>query len=157
VLRDLLSAARREGRKTRIIGIANLNHSSFRKYARIAEARGLLVNNAAGYGTTPLAEEWLRGVDEVLAKKNELDEAVRRLVNITSRGGHPLPPLSALPASGLEIRYLPELNLRLSLDDAQGQAESWIDRLEAIEGLAGSKSISGGQGPASGGASLPCR
>ncbi len=86
VLRDLVLAAAREPRKTRIIGLANLNRSSFDRYVRLAISLGLLEHRGAGYAPTALAEGWLEAVDSVLGKGTELSTALGQLSQITVRG-----------------------------------------------------------------------
>ena len=49
VLRDVLWAAKRTPRQTRIIGMANLNLESFSRYARFTVAEGLRRRENGGY------------------------------------------------------------------------------------------------------------
>jgi predicted transcriptional regulator len=92
VLRDLVVAAAREPRKTRIIGLANLNRTSFDRYARLALSLGLLEHRAGGYAPTALAEGWVDAVDSVLGKGSELSAALGQLSQLTSRGARPAAP-----------------------------------------------------------------
>ena len=84
VLRDLVVVAGREPRKTRIIGLANLNRSSFDRYVRLALSLGLLEHRGAGYAPTARAEGWLEAVDSVLGKGGELSAAMGQLSQLTA-------------------------------------------------------------------------
>lgn len=86
VLRDLVVAASREPRKTRIIGLANLNRTSFDRYMRLALSLGLIEHRAGGYAPTALADGWVDAVDSVLGKGSELSTALGQLTQITIRG-----------------------------------------------------------------------
>lgn len=83
ILRDLLDAASRAHRKTRIIGIANLNQESFQRYSALAISAGLLRQQDGHYATTPHAKEWLRAVDSVLRKGTEVSSALASLSRLT--------------------------------------------------------------------------
>lgn len=83
ILRDLLDAASRAHRKTRIIGIANLNQESFQRYSALAVSAGLLRHQDGHYATTPHAKEWLRAVDSVLRKGTEVSSALASLSRLT--------------------------------------------------------------------------
>jgi predicted transcriptional regulator len=85
VLRDLLEAASRERRKTRIIGTANLNQESFQRYAGLAMGAGLLQVTNGMYFLTPAAKDWLRAVDGVLRKGTEVSVALAGLSRLTRR------------------------------------------------------------------------
>ena len=79
VLRDLIDAAKREHCKTRIIGLANLNQESFTRYSALAASMGFLAQSGRSYRSTAAAEEWLGAANGVLAKRTELDRALRSL------------------------------------------------------------------------------
>jgi predicted transcriptional regulator len=91
VLRDIVRAASTEERKTRIIGMANLNQGSFRRYSALGVSLGLLRTTSNGFSATPAAEEWLSAVDGVLSKGEELAtaiEALSRLSQGPANGGN---------------------------------------------------------------------
>ncbi|HTW55487.1 MAG TPA: winged helix-turn-helix domain-containing protein [Thermoplasmata archaeon] len=100
ILRDLLDAASRAHRKTRIIGLANLNQESFQRYAALAVSAGLLREEKGYYATTPRAKEWLRAVDSVLRKGSEVSTALASLSRLTRQT---LPPLPSTPEETGEI------------------------------------------------------
>lgn len=86
VFRDLLAATRRASRKTRIIGLANLNPQTFQKYIEFARGRGLVVENDGRYTLTDRADRALAVLQELMAKSNELDSAVQQLERSTCLG-----------------------------------------------------------------------
>jgi predicted transcriptional regulator len=79
VLRDFLRAAQEPVPKTRIIGAANLNPLSFRRYLRVCTERDLITSVSGGYVTTPRAGALLEAIDSVMVKREELEQAVRAL------------------------------------------------------------------------------
>ena len=88
VLRDIVRAASTEQRKTRIIGMANLNQGSFQRYASLGVSLGLLKPTQIGLMATPAGEEWLGAVETILSKTSEVAAAIESLGRIT-HGGHP--------------------------------------------------------------------
>jgi predicted transcriptional regulator len=87
VLHDLLAAVCVESRKTRIIDRANLNHTSFDRYARVAISAGLLRKEHQEYLCTPKTDEWLRTARGVLDKGFEVSHALTGLARVTWRPG----------------------------------------------------------------------
>jgi len=83
VLRDIVRAASTEERKTRIIGLANLNQGSFQRYYQLGLSLGLLVPTATGVTATRAADEWLTAVDSILSKSSELSAAIDTLNRLT--------------------------------------------------------------------------
>jgi predicted transcriptional regulator len=79
VLHDFLDASRRASRKTRIIGLANLNPSYFETYAQFCLEHHLLERTAEGYRSTELADQVIVAIRRVLSKTTELDGAIRSL------------------------------------------------------------------------------
>jgi predicted transcriptional regulator len=80
ILRDFLDATRRSGRKTRIIGLANLNPESFQRYLELSLALELVETApGGGYRTTGRAEVVLDSISRLLAKSGEVDSALRDL------------------------------------------------------------------------------
>ena len=77
VLHDFLDASRRAARKTRIIGLANLNPGYFDSYAQFCLDNRLLVATAEGYRTTELADQVLVAIRRILSKTAELDGAIQ--------------------------------------------------------------------------------
>jgi predicted transcriptional regulator len=86
VLRDLVRAATRERRKTRIIGVANLNRGSFDRYAEVAVSMGLLESRGQEYIATPIARDWLGAVDGILARGSQVAAALKQLGRLTPGG-----------------------------------------------------------------------
>jgi predicted transcriptional regulator len=103
VFRDVLVATRQASRKTRIIGLANLNPTSFQRHMALARAHGFVLVDDGDYRLTDKADRFLAALDEVMAKSLQLDEAVRSLEQ------------SALAASpdqrrdGVVLRYISRL------------------------------------------------
>ncbi|MGP8078087.1 MAG: winged helix-turn-helix domain-containing protein [Thermoplasmata archaeon] len=87
VLRDLVRAASTEERKTRIIGMANLNQSSFYRYSSLAVDLGLVEPTGVGLSATPAGEEWLGVVNAILMKGSEVSEAIENLGRLTGTPG----------------------------------------------------------------------
>jgi hypothetical protein len=83
VLRDIVRAATSEKRKTRIIGMANLNQVSFQRYSALGVSLGLLEPSGSGLAATPAAEEWLGAVDTILSKSSEVAAAIDTLYRLT--------------------------------------------------------------------------
>ena len=79
VLRDFLRAAQQPVPKTRLIGTANLNPASFRRYLKLCTERSLIVNVSGGYVTTPRATPVLIAIDSLILKRDELEGAFRVL------------------------------------------------------------------------------
>jgi predicted transcriptional regulator len=79
VLRDFLRAAEEPSPKTRIIGAANLNPVSFRKYLRLCTEHDLIMAVSGGYVATPRATTLLRAIDGLMVKTSELELALRAL------------------------------------------------------------------------------
>lgn len=83
VLRDIVRAATNEERKTRIIGMANLNQVSFQRYSSLGVSLGLLQPTGSGLSATPAAEEWLGAVDTIISKSSEVAAAIDTLYRLT--------------------------------------------------------------------------
>ncbi|HLN50541.1 MAG: winged helix-turn-helix domain-containing protein [Thermoplasmata archaeon] len=101
VLRDFLRAVGREPKKTRIIGVANLNPVSFRQYLDRSVALGLVRSVGTGYLLTPRADALLESIDRLLAKSSEVESALRDLHRVL---GGPSPTLGTRPPTAL--RYV---------------------------------------------------
>jgi predicted transcriptional regulator len=89
VLRDFLRAAREPAPKTRIIGAANLNPSSFQRYLRLCAENHLVTSTAGGYVATPRALRILEAIEGVISKTSELEGAVHYFER--SAQGRPAP------------------------------------------------------------------
>ncbi len=76
VLRDFLEAVRETGKKTHIIGIANLNPTSFQPYLDFCLALQLVQETSAGYQLTPRADAVLDVIQRLLARSTEVDAAL---------------------------------------------------------------------------------
>lgn len=85
VLRAVLTATRTDASKTRIIGAANLNPDSFRRYLGFALRHGLLVEHNGRYRATPRAALVEEAIDEVLDKASQLELALRSLERSVAR------------------------------------------------------------------------
>jgi len=79
VLRDFLHATRQESKKTRIIGVANLNPSSFQKYLEACTRLDLVRESSEGYELTPRAEVVLDRIERLLEKSSEAEAAFQAL------------------------------------------------------------------------------
>lgn len=104
ILRDVLAAAKHEDKKTRIMGLANLNTSSLDRYLAYCVEHNLLLPQNGGFQITPRAEQTLEAINVVLSKDSQLSDAVEELGRLAgetrwSRGGPILPP----PTLPLEI------------------------------------------------------
>ncbi len=117
VLHDFLDASRRASRKTRIIGLANLNPAYFDSYARFCVEQHLLEVTRDGYRTTELAEQVLAAIRQVLSKTAELDGAIRSL-DLVLRREDPMDPrsvpLGVYPPDGwheIMLHSVPRLSL----------------------------------------------
>jgi len=118
VLHDFLDASRRTPRKTRIIGLANLNPGYFDSYAQFCLEHHLLESVPDGYRTTELAEQVLVAIRRILSKTAELDGAIRSL-NVVVRqdadaGGMDVSSARALAGDGWQeilVHSVPRLSL----------------------------------------------
>lgn len=104
VLRDFLDATRSGEKRTRIIGVANLNVRSFRRYRDFCLDRGLIMSTSGGYALTPEADTCLEAIRGVLTKREELNGLLesleratmgRSVANSNGTGGKLNPPLPA--------------------------------------------------------------
>jgi len=100
ILRDFLTATRDAGRKTRIIGLANLNPTSFRDYLEYSIALGLVQDTSGGYRLTPRADVVLDAIQRLLVRTAEVDAALLDL----QRGLEGLP--SAAPSAPGTLRFV---------------------------------------------------
>ncbi len=118
VLHDFLDASRRASRKTRIIGLANLNPGYFDSYARFCLDHHLLEATPEGYHATELADQVLVAIRRVLSKTAELDGAIRSF-NVVVRQDGEARELAAPPTeifgpddwAGILGRSAPRLSL----------------------------------------------
>jgi len=122
VLRDVVRAATGEERKTRIIGLANLNQTSFRRYTRLGLSLGLLRPTGAGLTATPAAKEWLLAVDAILSKSTEVATAIDSLYRLTL----PAPNGGKLPARGKPPYDAVQLLARLAWSDLRPAARGSV-------------------------------
>lgn len=76
VLRDFLVAARTAPKKTRIMGLANLNPRSFHKYSRLALELELVTNVSGSYSLTPKAERVLESLDQIVSRSEAVESAL---------------------------------------------------------------------------------
>jgi predicted transcriptional regulator len=100
ILRDFLGAVRVTGKKTHIIGLANLNPTSFQPYLDFCRTLHLVQNTPAGYRLTPRADAVLDVIERLLARSAEVDAALLDL----HRGFNGSNP--SRPASGGTLRYV---------------------------------------------------
>lgn len=100
ILRDFLEATRASGKKTRIIGLANLNPSSFQFYRQFCLSRQLIEEAAGGYRLTKRADQALAAIDRVVARGTELDAA---LTDLHRHVGRTLP---GPPRPGEALRWV---------------------------------------------------
>jgi predicted transcriptional regulator len=97
VLYDFLDACRRTPRKTRIIGLANLNPRYFGIYAQFSLDLRLIEWTGSGYRSTERTVPAMNAIRRVIAQSAELDEAIRAL-QVMVPGALP----GAAPAAGRE-------------------------------------------------------
>jgi predicted transcriptional regulator len=76
ILHDFLEAIRKTGKKTHIIGLSNLNPSSFQPYLDFSIALELVKVTPAGYQLTPRAEAVIEVIQRLLARSSEVDAAL---------------------------------------------------------------------------------
>jgi predicted transcriptional regulator len=79
VLRDFLEAVRRTPRKTRVIGLANLNPVSFEKYLALSVALGLVDSASGGYQLTRRADVALESIQRFLDRSSALGTSLQDL------------------------------------------------------------------------------
>jgi predicted transcriptional regulator len=99
-----LAAAKQQEKKTRIMGLANLNSTSLDRYLGYCIEHSLLVPQNGGFQVTSRAEQTLEAINAVLSKGSQLNEAVEEFARLAgemrwSRGGPNLP----LPSRPLEL------------------------------------------------------
>lgn len=85
ILRDFLEAVGVHERKTRIMGIANLNPSSFQKYLDFCLTLDLVQKSPGGYRLTPRANAVLDSIDRLLTKSEEVDNTLLEFRRAFSR------------------------------------------------------------------------
>jgi len=103
ILRDFLDATREGGKKTRIIGLANLNPSSFQSYLDYCVALRLIQDTPAGYRLTPRADIVLDAIERLLSRSAEVDAALLAL-----QKGVEGAPTPGSPSKGA-LRYVSRL------------------------------------------------
>lgn len=79
ILRDFLGAVRETGKKTRVIGLANLNPASYRPYLDFCLAHRLVELTPSGYRLTPHAGTVMDSIDRLVARSADLDAALLEL------------------------------------------------------------------------------
>ena len=79
ILLDFLRAVRETGKKSRIVALANLNPASFRPYLDFCLTRELVQETSGGYRLTSRAEGVLKSIQELIARSEEVDAALREL------------------------------------------------------------------------------
>lgn len=119
VLRDFLDATRVGEKRTRIIGTANLNVRSFRRYRDFCLDRGLIVSTSGGYALTPEAETCLEAIQGVLTKRDELNISLKSLERTAL--GESAPRLNGLGPE-VELPHPPWL-ARSDPDEREGLRE----------------------------------
>lgn len=92
ILRDFLGAIRETGKKTHIIGLANLNPSSFQPYLDFCHALQLVRDTPGGYVLTPRANVMLEVIQRLLARSAEVDAALLDLHRSFGNSDPPRPP-----------------------------------------------------------------
>ena len=103
ILRDFLHATRVSGRRTRIIGLANLNPRSFDYYLRFSLAYGLVKYAPDGIRVTPRAELVLDSIQRVMSQSLQLESAVQQLHQELAG------ELTAGGMTGGSVRFVPRL------------------------------------------------
>lgn len=103
ILRDFLEATRTAGKKTRIIGLANLNPSSFDFYRDFCVNLQLVEEIPGGYRLTARADKVLAAIERVVHRGAELDSALSELQRNVSRSG------ASATRSGGAMRWVSKL------------------------------------------------
>ncbi len=116
LLRDLVAAASREERKTRLIGIANLNRRSFDRYTSLAMSLGLVRETEVGFTATAIAGPWLASLEDVMSKSSELTQLMDEMV----RAVRPAKGLTPRGAFSPPVQAFSRLLGRLAWDDLLG-------------------------------------
>lgn len=124
VLRDVLRATRTPCPKTRILGLANLNHRSFRAYFRFCTEHRLISSTSRGFVVTQRGRGVRDALDEVLARATDLEGAVRRLERIVVVVR---PPDGPREAHGTALRPLSRLVRKELLPPERRRAEYGSD------------------------------
>ena len=130
VFRDVLVATRLSSKKTRIMGLANLNPATFRRHMAVARSQGLVTVIAGEYLLTEKANRALQALDDLVARSRELDDVVRFLEQ------NALPPSASQWPAGEVLRRISST----AWSDAQrgdGALSSAFSRSGASTSLAG--------------------
>jgi len=112
VFRDVLAAVRLSSKKTRIIGLANLNPATFRRHMTLARSQGLVSVIGGDYLLTDKASQVLDALDQLVTKSRELDDVVQLLER------NALPTHSESWTSGAVLRHIS----RMAWSDVQRSA-----------------------------------
>lgn len=86
MLGDFLGAVGQAPRKTRIVGLANLNPASFEKYLSFCLELRLVEARPDGYHLTPKAAAARSALEEIVTKSGEVDRAVGALQHALGHG-----------------------------------------------------------------------
>ena len=112
LFQEMLEATRHASRKTRIIGLANLNPRTFQKYMDFASSHGLTVEKNGTYRLTDRADRALAVLRQVAVKSTELDATILQLKRGTWLGridgwteGDALRQISRIAWSGAPSSY----------------------------------------------------
>jgi len=102
VLGDFLGAVDQARKKTRIVGLANLNQASFEKYLAFCLDLCLVETRPDGYHLTAKAAAALGALERIVAKSAEVDRAVGDLHRVLRNGQDP-------EDGGLTLRWVSRL------------------------------------------------
>lgn len=173
ILRDFLGAVRESGKKTRVIGLANLNPASYQPYLDFCLAHHLVQYTSEGYRLTPRADGVLEAIERLVARSAEVDAALLDL----QRGLDATNP--SAPSTKPALRYVSlvafneiarstaeSLGVGAELPESHGsvdltarEAPTWSQRAVApglesrgadAQPIPGAASISGGRRPRAG-------
>lgn len=147
ILRDFLGAVRETGKKTHIIGLANLNPASFQPYLEFCRTLQLVQNTPTGYRLTPRADAVLQVIERLLARSAEVDAALLDLYRGFNNGHVPeSPPKGALRYVSIlawnevvrsaKQSLVPEIEARRDLrplDLSSTAMSAWFDRVGTSE------------------------
>lgn len=138
ILRDFLVAVRATEKKTRVIGLANLNPTSYRPYLEFCLAHRLVRHAGQGYRLTPRAESVLDAIDRLVSRSAEVDAALLEL----QRGLDVAGP--SAPAPNQALRYVSLVAFGGVPRSGAEPLASVADSLESTRPLA----VSSDRGPA---------
>jgi predicted transcriptional regulator len=135
VLRDFLNAVQKDSKKTRIIGLANLNPTSFERYlTRCIELDLVRQSSGGGFRLSPKGPAALKALERVVDKRTEYEGAVRLLQATLGREES---TRFVAVAAGHQVSRLTSLGAALAFSDL----EIDLDRLSTADRRSGGSPV----------------